>query len=345
MNEIEQRQLGASGLVVPALGVGTMSWGENLMGYGRSYSRDDITQAYRACLDAGLNFFDTAEMYGRGESERILGECRRQDGRPIIIASKFAPASLMAPIPARWPARALLNDLDQCLLRLGVECIDLYQIHLPTASRRVDALMDVLAEAVRAGKVRAVGVCNYNAALMRRAHARLAGHGIALASNQVQYSLLYRYPETNGVLAACRELNVALIAYAPLAQGVLSGKYRQGTIPTSTFQRSLWRLGQLDLFGEMGETQPLIRRLRAKPRLLQREQLEPLFEVLEEIARGHNRTIAQVTLNWLLTKNADVIPIPGAKNAQQARANAGALGWHLTQDECSRISQAELAAR
>src|SRR5258707_8449745 len=106
MIEIAQRTLGASTVVVPALGVGVMSWGENLLGYGKSHSREDITQAYRACLDAGLIFFDTAEGYGRGESERLLGECRRLDGRPILVASKFGP------LPGRSSASDLRKALD-----------------------------------------------------------------------------------------------------------------------------------------------------------------------------------------------------------------------------------------
>src|SRR5579859_1960219 len=200
MIHIDQRTLGASGLVVPALGIGIWSWGDkNIWGYGQSYTHDDITRAYRTCLDAGLNFFDTAEMYGSGESERLLGECHQADSRPIVIASKFAPP-LMRFSRTRASARSLLKALDDSLLRLGVECIDLYQIHFPSPLLKIDDLMDVLAEAVQAGKVRAVGVSNYSASMMRQAHSRLASHGIPLASNQVHYSLLHRYPETNGVL-------------------------------------------------------------------------------------------------------------------------------------------------
>src|SRR5579883_52747 len=156
MINVDQRQLGASDVTVPALGVGVWSWGEkDLWGYGKTYTREDVTQAYQTCLDAGLNFFDTAELYGRGASERILGENLRQDGRPIIIASKFAP------FPNRLSARSLSDALDNTLLRLGVDKIDLYQIHWPYTFISQHALMDALAGAVRTGKVRAVGVSNY----------------------------------------------------------------------------------------------------------------------------------------------------------------------------------------
>src|SRR6516165_282897 len=217
MIQLDQRQLGTTGIVVPPMGVGVWSWGDKrFWGYGQDYNREDITQAYKACLDVGLNFFDTAEMYARGESERILGECVREDGRPVIIASKFAP------LPNRLSARTLLKALDASLERLNVKTIDLYQIHWSYTFINAGALMDALAEAVRSGKVRAVGISNYGADLMRRAHARLARHDIPLASNQVHYNLLDRKPEKNGVLDACRELNMALIAYSPLEQGLLT---------------------------------------------------------------------------------------------------------------------------
>ena len=335
MIELDQRKLGASELVVPALGVGVMSWGESIQGYGKTHSREDITQAYRACLDAGLTFFDTAEMYGRGESERILGECRRFDGRPVLIASKFAP------LPGRNSASDLRKALDGSLRRLGIERIDLYQIHMPPPVRKLHEIIDALAAAVRAGKVRAVGVSNFRAPLMRQAHALLASHGIPLASNQVHYNLLHRHPETNGVLAACRELGVGLIAYSPMEQGILSGKFRNGAGSQAFSHRLIsGSIGRLDPFGNTKGSMPVFQRLLAGPLTLPRGQWEALFVVLEEIARSHEKTIAQVALNWLLTQDECIIPIPGAKNARQASQNAGTLGWRLAQEEHIRISQA-----
>ncbi len=317
MIQLDQRQLGASGIVVPSLGVGVWSWGDRgFWGYGQTYTRADISQAYKTCLDAGLNFFDTAEIYGNGESERILGECIREDGRPVIIASKFAP------LPTRFSARTLLKALDASLERLNVEQIDLYQFHWPYSFIPQNALMDALAQAVRSGKVRAVGVSNYSAALMRRAHARLARHDIPLASNQVHYSLLYRKAESNGVLDACRELNVALIAYSPLEQGLLTGKYRVGNAQTIT------------------PTGP--RRFTRAFRTAQRRRIEPLLQTLETVANAHGKTMAQVALNWLLSRDEFIIPIPGAKNARQASENAGAIGWRLSEEEFKQI---ELASR
>src|ERR1700693_5775973 len=312
MIQLDQRHLGASGIVVPPMGVGVWSWGDkSFWGYGQDYTREDVTLAYKACLDTGLNFFDTAEMYGRGESERILGKCIREDGRPVIIASKFAP------LPNRLSARSLLEALDASLERLNVKTMDLYQIHWPYSLIGVDALMDALAQAVHSGKVRAVGVSNYGAKLMRRAHARLARHDIPLASNQVHYNLIHRKPEKNGVLDACRELNVALIAYSPLEQGLLTGKYRIVA-------------GQA-----ISVTGP--RRFTPAFRTSQRRKIEPLLQTIEDIATTHSKTVGQVSLNWLLSKDECIIPIPGAKNVRQPSENAGATGWRLTGEEFKRI--------
>lgn len=315
MIQLDKRQLGTTGIAVPSMGIGVWSWGDkSFWGYGQDHNREDITQAYKVCLDAGLNFFDTAEMYGGGESERILGECVREDGRPVIIASKFAP------LPNRFSARRLLKALDASLERLNVKTIDLYQIHWPYTVIGVEPLMDALAEAVRSGKVRAVGVSNYGADLMRRAHDRLARHDIPLASNQVHYSLLYRKPEKNGVLDACRELKMALIAYSPLEQGLLTGKYRFVAGQSISVQGP--------------------RRFTRAFRASRRRKIEPLLQTMESIAKAHNKTSGQVALNWLLSRDECVIPIPGAKNVRQASENAGAIGWRLTAEEFKQIDQA-----
>src|SRR5215208_3613376 len=188
-----------------------------LWGYGKKYNRSDVGKAFRASMAQGIILFDTAEMYGNGASERIIGEILREggfEGTPVI-ATKFAP------LPYRISAKSLLRAVDKSLERLGIETIDLYQIHFPNPIFKIDSLMDALAEAVKAGKVRPVGVSNYGADQMKRAHDRLASHGVSLASNQVEYSLLHRAPETNGVLEASRELGVTLIAYSPIAKGLL----------------------------------------------------------------------------------------------------------------------------
>ena len=309
----------ADGLNVSPLGIGAWAWGTNrLWGYGKEYDRSDVGRAFRASITEGVTLVDTAEMYGNGASEKIIGEILGEggfEGTPVI-ATKFAP------LPYRFSARSLLKAVDKSLERLGIETIDLYQIHFPNPLFKINSLMDVLAETVKAGKVRQVGVSNYSAEQMQRAHERLASHGVPLASNQVEYSLLQRAPETNGVLEASRDLGVTLIAYSPIAQGLLTGKYGPGGDRPSGLVRRMGRA-----FGE--------RNLK---------KIEPVVNILREIGEAHDKEPAQVALNWLITQK-NTFPIPGAKNEHQARQNAGALGWDLTGEEAEKLHLATLGWR
>jgi len=204
-----RRPLGRSGIDVPAIGVGTNRW--NASGSGQARLADTLA----AALDTGMGFFDTAEVYSAGRSEMALGEAARQDGRPVLIASKFAP------LPYRVTAGQFASALDKTLERLGRDSLDLYYLHFPYSPLGVGAWMRAMASAVRAGKIRAVGISNCTVARMRKAAEVLARYDIPLAANQVQYSLLHRKPETDGVLDACRRMDVALVAYRPIGGGVL----------------------------------------------------------------------------------------------------------------------------
>ena len=177
-----EQRVSLGGTEVPALGVGAWAWGaKNSWGYGKEYGRDDVNAAYRATLEEGVTLVDTAEVYGNGLSERIIGEMLRDTpaGARPVLATKFAP------LPYRLQARSLLKALDASLERLGVDSVDLYQIHFPSPVLRIAPLMDAMAEAVKQGKVHQVGVSNYSADATKRAHERLALHGVRLASNQV----------------------------------------------------------------------------------------------------------------------------------------------------------------
>ena len=309
----------ANELNIAPLGVGAWAWGTTrLWGYGKEYNRSDVGRAFRASMAEGVTLFDTAEMYGSGASERIIGEMLREgafEGTPVI-ATKFAP------LPYRLSARSLLKAVDKSLERLGIETIDLYQIHFPNPIFKINGLMDALAETVKAGKVRRVGVSNYDADQMQRAYDRLASHGVSLASNQVEYSLLQRAPETNGVLEASRDLGVTLIAYSPIAQGLLTGKYGPGGDRPAGLVRRMGRT-----FGEQNL-----------------KKVEPVVNILREIGEAHNKQPAQVSLNWLITQR-NTLPIPGAKNERQARQNAGALGWEIAGEEAEKLELATLGWR
>lgn len=309
MQTVQESLLLAGMIPVAPLGVGAWSWGDRgFWGYGKQYSLQDVSEAFLASVNAGITLVDTAEIYGRGQSERILGDLMRISRASVVVATKFAP------LPWRLTAKTLGPALDGSLRRLGLSCIDLYQIHFPYSLISIESLMDALADAVAEGKVRAVGVSNYNAEQMRRAYAVLQRRGIPLASNQVNYSLLKRTPEVNGVLDACRELNVILIAYSPLAQGLLTGKYRAGNLPSGPRAMTF--------------------------RMVDLRAVEAVVDLLRQIGEQHGgKTPGQVAMNWLMGQG-QVLPIPGAKNARQAAENAGALGWSLTTDEWEALEQA-----
>jgi aryl-alcohol dehydrogenase-like predicted oxidoreductase len=283
------------------------------LAYGGAHGFEEEKRALEVSVAAGVDLFDTAAMYAGGASERRLGELAagRED---VLIASKF-------PSGFRFRAEDFPEELEASLARLGRSQIDLYQHHFPTRRVSIPNLMNQLSDAVEAGKVRAVGVSNYSADQMREAHAALAERGIPLASNQVEYSLLHRQPETNGVLDACRELGVTLIAYTPLAGGLLTGKYSTENRPSGFFRRVLPRYRRKGL-----------------------EAVQPVVGLLTEIGDRYSKTPSQIALRWLM-ENPLVLPIPGAKNGNQATANAGALSFSLTTDEVDALSRATVAWR
>jgi aryl-alcohol dehydrogenase-like predicted oxidoreductase len=213
------------------------------------------------------------------------------------------------------------KELEMTLARLGRDSIDLYQHHFPNARLSIPNLMNLVADAIEAGKIKAAGVSNYSAEQMREAHAALAKRGIPLASNQVEYSLLKRQPEVNGVLDACRELGITLMAYSPLAGGMLTGKYSAQNRPGGFFRRILPQYNRKIL-----------------------DAIQPVVKLLREIGERYSKTPSQVALRWLI-ENPVVLPIPGAKNGKQAAENAGALSFSLTPDEVKMLDQATLAWR
>ncbi len=201
----DTRPLGRTGIHVLPLGIGTNKW--------RRADRAAVLETYRTVNDAGSCMIDTAEIYF---SERVVGDCLRAGATRAVIATKFFP------FPGRSSPRRLMHGLDGSLARLGLKTIDLYYVHFPLPLMDVRVFAEGLVEAVKSGKARAVGVANFAADQMRRIADHLARAGVPLAANQVNYSLLHRAAETNGVLDACRELDVALIAYFPLASGRLT---------------------------------------------------------------------------------------------------------------------------
>ena len=297
---------------ISPMGLGTWAWGDRstwgMDGYDRSYDRETIREAYQRSVEEGVSFLDTAEGYGSGESERIIGVLLENDPANrdrTVIATKFMPFPWKVAVISQ-----LRKSLDASLERLGLPFVHLYQIHGPTSLRSAGVLASALAAVREAGLVRAVGVSNYSEREVRAIHAALASHGIPLATNQIEYSLLRTMPEKSGLLAACSELGVKVLAYSPIGQGRLTGKYSASRPPHGRRGFSDFPMAEVD----------------------------PIVEELRRIGDRHGeKTPSQVALNWVISKGA--IPIPGAKNREQAEQNAGALGWRLSDDEIQALDR------
>ena len=283
------------------MGIGTWAWGDSMFwGYGKSYGDSDLEATFHYCVDAGIRLFDTAEAYGNGKSESILGRLIKTTDMPLKIATKFMP------YPWRLSKTEVLRALSRSLKRLDLPKVDLYQIHWPFPPLPIEVWLDGMIEAKKRDLVNEVGVSNYDLDQMTRAFDRMASAGFTLTSNQVPYNLLDRRIEKNGVMKKAKELGIKIIAYSPLAQGVLTGKYSVDHPLTG------------------------MRGFRYNRQLLIRAQ--PLLETLAKVGASRGgKTASQVALNWTIQKGT--LPIPGAKSIQQAELNLGALNWKLTDDE------------
>jgi aryl-alcohol dehydrogenase-like predicted oxidoreductase len=312
---VENITLGQNGPVVTPLCIGTWAWGDKLFwNYGDRYGAEQLQEAFTAALEAGITFFDTAEIYGMGKSEKFLGEFLQQTQQSVQIATKFGP------LPWRLTAQSVSDALTDSLKRLQVERIALYQVHWPFAFfLSQETLMNALADEVKRGRIAAVGVSNYSAEQMRDAHQILANRGVPLAVNQVRYSLLSRQVESKGIITTARDLGVTILAYSPLAQGLLTGKYSIDSAETPTGARKI---------------DPQFKKEGL-------QKIAPVISLLRNFGEKYDRTPAQVALNWLIGQG-NVIPIAGVKTAEQVRQNAGALGWKLNDDE---IGELELVSR
>ncbi len=310
--QLQTVTLGLNGPQVPPLCIGTWAWGDKLVwNYGNGYGAAEVRQAYEAAIGAGITFFDTAEVYGFGVSESLIGEFMRETNQPVQIATKFGPA------PWRWSAQSVSDAITASLKRLQISQIDLYQVHWPVSfllSQKT--LMNALADEVKRGRIKAIGVSNYSAQQMQEAHQLLSSRGVPLAANQVRYSLINRNIESDGILDTARDLGITILAYSPLAQGLLTGKYSasQAQLPTGVRQFD-------SRFGREGLA-----------------KIAPVINLLSQIADLHGRTPAQAALNWLIAQGG-VIPIPGAKTAKQVKQNAGALGWKLSAGEVEQLDK------
>ena len=299
--------LGKTGINISPMGLGTMQWGDITLATKSDSPVDDrIQQIFQVTLGAGINFFDTAEIYGGGKSEIHLGKCIKELPNKLVVGTKFMP------YPWRMSRGELRSALLKSLQRMGLKSVDLYQMHWPFPIVAIKAWMDAMSDVMADGLIRAIGVSNYSVAQTRTAFEALEKYHIPLASNQVKYSLLDRHPEKSGLTDLCKSLNISIIAYSPLEKGILTGKYTPNHLPRGLLS---WRYNKSYL-----------------------NQIEPLMDAIHEIGKAHGGiTPAKISLNWLICKGA--IPIPGARNLQQAQENTGGLGWKLSVDEVARLDR------
>jgi len=310
-----RRQLGRTDIRITSIGLGAWQFSEGKGGARGMWSTvlsPETDAIVQAALEGGMNWFDTAELYGYGRSERGLARALTRAGianGQVVVATKWNPLFRSA--------GSIRNTIDrrlECLKPFGIE---LHQVHFPASFSSVEAEMDALADLIEAGKIRAAGVSNFSARQMRRAHSALVKRGFVLASNQVKYSVLDRHIETNGVLAAAQELGIAIIAYSPLEMGLLTGKFHKDP--------------------KLLQTRPIGRRLRLG-RLINKSR--PLIEAMDRIAQAHDVSVSQVALNWLVNFHGEtVVTIPGASQARHAVESAGAMDFALTAEEMLLIDR------
>lgn len=312
---IQKRLLGKTDIEVTPIGLGVMQFSGNRGVFRMMFkdiSQGEMDAIIQTALDGGINWFDTAELYGRGRSEAGLAKALRAAGvedQGVVVCTKW--------FPILRTARNIPRTIADRVRYLNGYSIDLYMVHQPWGFSPPEAEMDAMADLVEAGTIRSVGVSNFNAKRMRRAHDALAKRGIPLAVNQVQYSLLHRKIETNGVLKTAKELGVTIVAWGPLDSGLLTGKFHRD--PAILEQTPFGRRGSLR-------------------RGLERSR--PVVQALEEIAGAHNATPAQVALSWLVNYSGDVVvAIPGASSVNQAEQSASAMRLSLSNDEMVRLDE------
>lgn len=301
---MEHVRLGNSELKVSRIGIGTWQWGTVNWGWGKDYGERDVIGAFEKAIELGMNFFDTAEIYGNGRSEEILGRVIQGRREELVIATKVSPWHLTY--------NEVMKAARRSLTRLNTKYIDLYQVHFPNPLIPIESTMKALRKLMNDGLIRYAGVSNFSLSRLKRAQEALSD--ASLISDQVEYSIVRRKPES-GLTEYAQKAGISIIAYSPLGKGVLSGKYDPKTRPRDLVRSSSF------LF-----TPTNIRRLH------------PLIELVRKIAFNRGKTPSQVAINWLL-RHDFVVPIPGVKSARQVEENANAVGWRLTDKELQAINE------
>lgn len=318
---MKTRKLGKTGLNITPIGLGCWQFSQGFGFIGSFWdalAQGTMTEIVKTALEGGINWFDTAEAYGKGKSEESLAAALNALGRKpgdVFIATKW--------MPFLRTAVHLVSSIGERQKRLNPYPIDLIQIHFPASFSSIEKQAMGLARLLKEKQVRSVGVSNFNPVQMRTVAKVLEGEGLVLASNQVRYNLADRKIETDGTLETAKELGITIIAYSPLAQGLLTGRFHDD--PSTTRKVNS------------------MRRSRLNEKALERTR--PLINALKQIAKsyqagGVTATPSQVALNWLVNFHGDaVVAIPGASKPKQAFESSHALDFNLTKEELKRIDQ------
>jgi aryl-alcohol dehydrogenase-like predicted oxidoreductase len=292
------------------MGMGLWSWGDKLFwNFNKEAGEADAKRAFNAALAHNIELFDTAEVYIN--SEEYLGKfIESNHGTNSLVASKFAP------YPQRWfnPRNCVHEALDHSLSQLKLSSIDLYQIHYPPSVPfllSLDSIFAQFTDAHAQGKIRHIGVSNFSLKQIEFSVRTLSQKGIRLASVQMPYSLMDRSIERSGVMQYCKENGIAVIGYSPLGMGALTGKYKQLDSKVQTPRRFSSYFRSIKKSGE-------------------------ILEELARLSQRYDKTIAQIALNWVVEQG--VIPIPGARNAQQAKENCEAISFRMKEEDLLRLS-------
>ncbi len=303
---MEYVSLGRTELKVSKVGLGTWQFGAGYWGWGKELDREKAVRIVRTAKELGINLIDTAEIYGWGESERVIGEAVKDFREEVVIATKVWPTN--------FTYRGVKKALKKSLERLGTDYVDLYQVHWPRKVFPMKGGFKAMEELLEEGRIRAIGVSNFSVKQMEEAKGYLKRHEIS--SNQVEYNLLKRSIEED-LLPYARGEGVTIIAYSPLAQGLLTGKYTSKKLPGN------WQ-----------------RRLMIRYYFYRRwvKRLDEVVDVLKEIAKARGVHPAQVALNWVI-RHDNVVAIPGVKKEEHVRLNAGATGWRLSEEELLKLDR------
>lgn len=303
MDMLERRRIGSLDVTVVGIGCNNFGW---------RIDADATRKVVDAALDAGIDFFDTADIYGGGASEEYLGRALAGRREKAIIATKFG----MKMDERRQGAKPeyVRQAAEDSLRRLNTDRIDLYQLHQPDVSTPIADTLGAMNDLVRAGKVREIGCSNFTAAQLSEAE-RAAGSGARFVSVQNHYSLLHREPEQE-VLPECERLGIAFIPYFPLENGLLTGKYRKGQAPPRGSRADAgWG-----------------------PKVFTEHNLE-MVEELIQFAESRGHAVLELAFSWLLAQRTVASVIAGAVTPEQVRSNASAAKWRLTREELDRIDE------